>query len=276
LRDLQALCAAIVPGEGDIQIHALGRGLVNESYRVSRDGRDYSLRVLVADGATIALNRDWEAKLLTLAAVAGLAPALRFCDVARGVLLSDWLPGRSGAGSLPIAGLLRRVHALPIPQPPQRMTPAAWLEHYDLWGAGNLSQRPAAQRYLREWAELPAATPVICHGDVHALNLIQSGDTLRLLDWEYAHVSDGYWDLAGWCANGDFEESSRRRLLSDYLGATPDEPQWRRLELLRWLYDYVCLQWSTLYLNRPTMGPAAAAVAQRAALLDARLSIPAN
>jgi thiamine kinase len=276
LRDLQALCAAIVPGEGAIQIQGLGRGLVNESYRVSRDGRDYSLRVSVADGATIALNRPWEAQLLTLAAAADLAPALRFCELARGVLLSDWLPGPSGADTLQVAGLLRRVHALPIPQPPQRMTPAAWLEHYDSLGAGTLSQRSAALRRLKEWAALPASTPVICHGDVHALNLIQTGDVLRLLDWEYAHVSDGYWDLAGWCANGDLKESARRLLLREYLGAVPDEPQWRRLELLRWLYDYVCLQWSMLYLNRQSTDPAAAGVAQRAALLDARLSIPAN
>ena len=276
MRDLQALCAAIVPGLGDIQIHALGRGLVNESYRVSRDGRDYALRVAVADGAAIALNRAWEAKLLNLAAEAGLAPAVRFFDGVSGVLLSDWLPGHSGADTLQIARLLKRVHALPIPQPPQRMTPAAWLEHYDSLGAGNLSQRTAAHRYLKEWAALPACTPVICHGDVHALNLIRTGDTLKLLDWEYAHVSDGYWDLAGWCANGDLEAPSQRRLLSEYLGGVPDERQWRRLELLRWLYDYICLQWSVLYLNGPSTGPAAAGVAQRAALLDARLSIPAN
>ena len=274
--DLQALCVAIVPGEGAIEIHALGRGLVNESYRVSRDGRDYSLRVAVADGATIALNRAWEAQLLHLAAAADLAPALRFCDVARGVLLSDWLPGHSGAASLQIARLLRRVHALPIPQPPQRMTPAAWVEHYDSLGTDTLSLRPAADRFLEEWAALPTHAPVVCHGDLHALNLVQTGEALRLLDWEYAHVSDGYWDLAGWCANGDLAASARRYLLRDYLGAAPDEQQWRRLELLRWLYDYVCLQWSVLYLNRQSTGPAAVAVAQRAALLDARLSIPAN
>jgi thiamine kinase-like enzyme len=129
---------------------------------------------------------------------------------------------------------------------------------------------------LKEWAALALNPAVVCHGDLHALNLIHTHDGFRLLDWEYAHVSDGFWDLAGWCANGDLEVPARRRLLSGYLGATPDEQQWRRLELLRWLYDYVCLQWSVLYLNSPSPGPAAAGVAQRAALLDARLSIPAN
>jgi thiamine kinase len=292
--EIETLCAAIVPGEGAVRIRDLSQGLVNQSYRVSRMGRDYSLRLASADGAAIALDRGWEARLLQAAGDAGLAPALRFSDAARGILLSDWLPGRSwlgvdvgnAANIAPVAALLRRVHALPIPPPAHCMTPAAWLEHYEALGSGALPRRPAATRYLNEWAALAAAPAVVCHGDLHVLNLIQSGESLRLLDWEYAHVSDAYWDLAGWCANGDFSKDARRRLLADYLGNAPSGEQWRRLNLSAWLYDYVCLQWSALYLNRqallPSAGPAgaaaaaAAAITARAALLDARLSIPAN
>jgi thiamine kinase-like enzyme len=112
------------------------------------------------------------------------------------------------------------------------------------------------------------------------LNLVQSGDSLYLLDWEYAHVNEAFWDLAGWCANGDFDEGAKRRLLGCYLGSPPNAEQWRRLELLIWLYDYICLQWSALYLSQgrqsqPAPVPAAR-IAARAALLDARLSLPAN
>jgi thiamine kinase len=286
--EIEALCAAIVPGEGAVHIHELSRGLVNQSYRVARDGRDYSLRLAIADGAAIALDRAWEARLLQVAGAAQVAPALRFQDAARGILLSDWLPGHTwrgvdagdAAAVEPIAQLLRRVHALSVPRPAHRMNPAEWLEHYESAGPGALRRRPAATRVLNEWAALPAAPAVVCHGDLHALNLVQCGDSLRLLDWEYAHVSDAYWDIAGWCANADFTESAKRRLLACYLGGAPSQEQWRRLELLLWLYDYVCLQWSALYLYRqtadPAAGAAAASMAARAALLDARLSIPAN
>jgi thiamine kinase len=282
--EIAALCAAIVPGAGAVHIHELSRGLVNHSYRVARDGRDYSLRLASADGAAIALDRAWEARLLQVAAEAQLAPALRFHDAARGILLSDWLPGQTwnavDAGAAmaieQIAQLLKRVHGISWPQPAHRMNPAQWLEHYESAGAGALRRRPAATQRLHEWAALPAAPAVVCHGDLHALNVVQSGADLRLLDWEYAHVSDAYWDLAGWCANADFSASAKRRLLACYLGAAPNEEQWRRLELSLWLYDYVCLQWSALYLYRQAAGPAAASIAARAALLDARLSIPAN
>jgi hypothetical protein len=41
-----------------------------------------------------------------------------------------------------------------------------------------------------------------------------------------------------------------------------------------WLYDYVCLLWSALYLN--TRGGGANEISRRATLLDARLRLPAH
>jgi thiamine kinase len=287
--DIGVLCEAIVPGRGPIQISELSQGLVNRSLRVVREARAYVLRLPIADGGAIALDRGWEARLLQIAADAGLAPALRYSDAARGILLSDWVQGYtwegtdvcSSASTEKMAQLLRRVHALSIALPAHQMSPAAWVRHYE---STALKHRAAAAGRLSEWAALPAAPLVVCHGDLHVLNLVQSGDSLWLLDWEYAHVNEAFWDLAGWCANGDFDEGAKRRLLGCYLGSPPNAEQWRRLELLIWLYDYICLQWSALYLSwgRLSQGPTPAAptpvarIAARAALLDARLSLPAN
>jgi thiamine kinase-like enzyme len=292
--DIGVLCEAIVPGRGPIQISELSQGLVNRSLRVVREARAYALRLPIADGGAIALDRGWEARLLQIAADARLAPALRFSDAARGILLSDWVQGStwegtdvcSSASTEKIAQLLRRVHALTSALPAHQMSPAAWVRHYESAGeSAALKHRAAAAGRLNEWAALPAAPLVVCHGDLHVLNLVQSGDSPYLLDWEYAHVNEAFWDLAGWCANGDFDEGAKRRLLGCYLGSPPNAEQWRRLELLIWLYDYICLQWSALYLSQgrlrrgrlsqPAPMPAAR-IAARAALLDARLSLPAN
>jgi thiamine kinase-like enzyme len=154
------------------------------------------------------------------------------------------------------------------------MSPADWVRHYDSQSAVAQSKYRSMVAYrLNEWAALPAAAAVVCHGDLHALNLLQTGESLRLLDWEYAHVSEPFWDLAGWCANGDLNDGARRRLLGDYLQCPATAQQWRRLELLGWLYDYICLQWSVLCLRYGRSSPS---IAARAALLDARLSLPAN
>jgi hypothetical protein len=49
------------------------------------------------------------------------------------------------------------------------------------------------------------------------------------------------------------------------------------LRLFLWLYDYVCLLWSRLYLNvLGAQGEAGKGIAERARLLDARLHLPAH
>ena len=54
---------------------------------------------------------------------------------------------------------------------------------------------------------------------------------VAMLDWEYAHVADPFWDLAGWCANTDLPAESQWRLLSDYGGSPPASGDWQRLRL---------------------------------------------
>jgi hypothetical protein len=118
---------------------------------------------------------------------------------------------------------------------------------------------------------------------LHVLNLVDRGDSLLLLDWEYAHAADPLWDLAGWSANNDLEDNLRHDLLASYTGRPPAGNDYSRLQLLGWLYDYVCLLWCELYLKlhrreRPGVPAPAAApadpqggVAARAGLLAARL-----
>ena len=207
--------------------------------------------------------------MLACAAGAGLAPVIERCDVCDGVLVSDWLECRSWTpeeAALPenvqgMAQLLMRVHALPVPQPTRTMNPAAWIRHY----SAALARHPpessrrskallgAAEGHLAQLTATAPAPAVLCHSDLHLFNVaIELGPQPRLLllDWEYAHVADPYWDLAGWAANNDWAGDSATGWLATYLGreALPEESG--RLSLWMWLYDYVCLLWSELYLKR--------------------------
>lgn len=179
---------------------------------------------------------------------------------------------------------MRRIHALPMPAPPRSMSPAKWIEHYSaavrqsaptMAGIAAALQ-PAATKRLAALAALPSSDPVLCHSDLHVLNLIDRGASLVLLDWEYAHASDPFWDLAGWGANNDFEGPLRDELLASYAGRPPSGDERSRLQLMSWLYDYVCLWWSELYLSMPrpgiaVQGDARAGVSARALELAARL-----
>lgn len=259
-----------VPGSGPPDIRPLRHGLVNETYRVLRDGAAYALRLGAADQHALGLDRGWEMRVLERAGAAGLAPALEYCDAARGILIVRWVEGRTWdapetrrpANIAGMAQLLRRIHSLSLPSPARVMSPVGWIDRYSAAASGrNAALRGAAMARAAALEVQARSDAVLCHSDLHALNLIDRGRSLMLLDWEYAHVSEPLWDLAGWCANNDFEEEPRQALLTAYLGRPPTRDERRRLELLEWLYDYVCLLWSELFLGRytgarPAAGPA--------------------
>jgi len=271
-----------VPGEGPVDVQPLASGLVNESCRVARGGRLYSLRV-AGNTEGLGLDRRWECKVLGSAAAAGLAPAIEYCEPTQGILVADWVSGRAWTpteirqpGQVDaMAQLVRRVHSLPIPQPARAMNPAAWIALYAQAAARQgLSPRSAGLRAAADarvtlLAAFRPPEPVLCHSDLHRLN-VTVGARLMLLDWEYAHVSDPFWDLAGWIASNDWNEHLAADLLASYLQRPAGPDEIARLGLLVWLYDYVCLQWSELYLNRRPE-PGDAGVAARAERLTTRL-----
>jgi thiamine kinase-like enzyme len=284
--ELELLAGRHVPGAGSIEIHRLRGGLMNDTYRVERDGASFAMRVASPGSSHLGFDRAFEARVLEVAAAADLAPAIAYCDAQRGILITRWALGQRWdraevcrpANIARIALLLRRIHSLPLPMPARVMSPAMWLDYYSAAGRTAVQTRhapalrEAAAKHLAAVAALPGVAPVLCHSDLHTLNLIDRGRSLLLLDWEYAHVSDPLWDLAGWSANNDLDEDLKQSLLSSYTGGWPTPDERSRLALLGWLYDYVCLSWSELYLRGAARADAAPdGVAARAAQLAARL-----
>ena len=179
-----------------------------------------------------------------------------------------------------IAELLRRVHALAVPTPARAVTPLQWIETY----AEALSRRTsilsdselrsAALTRARALAKLPGGAGVVCHSDLHAMNLIEEGDSLILLDWEYAHVTDPLWDLAGWCANNDFEAELQRSLLTRYFGDRTEFRSVATLQIAARALRLRLLAMESAFLRRTGRG--AWPSRERARLLDARLRVPAH
>jgi len=261
-----ALTAAMlyVPGSGPVALELISAGEVNETWRVARAGIDYALRLATPAAPDLGLDRHWECRVLEAVAAAGLAPALGCCAPQTGVLVMRWAQGvrftpeepRGLAHLERIAHLVRRIQACPLPMPAPRMSPDDWILHYaerlDAAGepvrrhplvsaqARNLDARRAAL------ARLPPAQAVLCHGDLHRDNLIDGPGGLVLIDWEYAHLADPLWDLAGWSSNNDLAPAQDRQLLEAYLGAPPPAEAELRLVILRWFYEYLCLLWRVL------------------------------
>ncbi len=261
---VRALARRFVPGRGEPGLLALQSGLVNASYRVTRDGQDFALRLRAAGGEAPGVDRDWERRVLERVSDAQLAPPMVVCLPAQGVLVTRWVEGESWSAaqtskpavSKQVAALARAVHGVPAPQPGRAMNPARWRDLYldALSSAGLEDSRRSmlrewnerAQRLLDEYAAFEPCIACLCHSDLHRHNIVLGDDGLVLLDWEYAHVGDPYWDLAGWVSCSDLPAAAAEQLLSAYLQRVPQAAERRRLQVLSGAYDYICLLWIEL------------------------------
>ena len=202
-----------------------------------------------------------------VAGAAGLAPGVVHCDPDAGILVSRWVDGRSWdalAVDEPdriaaVAALMRSIHALAPPQPARRIGVADWIAHYERALGGGVTHladgdadrwRAAAGGRLRELAQAGEGVEALCHSDLHALNLIETPSGLVALDWEYAHVGDPFWDVVGWSCANDWPEATRALLLERYLQRAPTARERMRFAAVGWLYDYVGVLWSELFLRR--------------------------
>src|SRR5579859_3448436 len=85
--------ASLLPGEGPVTIERLGTGLVNQTYRVERAGRRYSLRIPAPNAEDLGVDRVWECRVLARAAASGIAPRIERCEPLAGVLVAHWVEG---------------------------------------------------------------------------------------------------------------------------------------------------------------------------------------
>jgi len=251
------------------------------------------LRMPAANAAPTGVDREWECRVLALASAAGIAPTIERCEPRLGVLVTQWEEGRALSADearragVRVAELMRRVHALPLPVNGRALGPVDWIEHYrdaitrlpmgakrapwrQRLEAGADSLQVEAGRRLGALEALPHPARVLCHSDLHPANLVATARGLVLLDWEYAHVSEALWDVAGWACNNDLEPAARVFLLASYLGRAASGDEVQRLEHLAWLYDYICVLWSEVYCGAG--GDSDGRILERGRSIAARLS----
>ncbi len=185
-----ARIAALPLWHGRPEIEPVEAGRTNRNFTVRDGDRRYFARV----GAEIpqhGISRAAERRCATLAAQAGLAPEVVFA--ADGIMITALVAGETldiASAQDPqvvarIAGLLRRLHAIPRQDDLPDFCPVAVSQRY-------LSLLPDAALPVRRGriaaclALLPSF-PAQCliHADLIPENFIRDGERLWLVDWEY-------------------------------------------------------------------------------------------
>lgn len=264
LREAEALLRAI-PGWSrcEVTLTPLPGGHNNRSFSVDSTRAQFVLRVPTAADPAGQRDFDLELKIQQLAAGKGLAPRIEFADPATGLMLCEYLPGRpltprdleDRARLRELARLLRRLHQLPrcgtsIDTPGAARRYRAAIDDERLSGF--------ADRCVEIVETTPPAERLCCcHNDVVADNLI-AGDSLRLIDFEYARDNGPLFDLASVIGWHNLDERLARYLLDSYAGGL-SSAHLERLEIERRLFD--AIQWLWL-AARQAEEPTAAALQQ--------------
>jgi len=261
-----------------VPLEPVSGGLSNRAWRAQAPGLDCFVRLGGANAADLGVDRQSECRLLALTADAGLSPPIVVCDPDRDLLVTRFVAGgpwRRQDVHEPhnlrlLGGMLRRLHALPVPAGVAEVS----FERQARRLEAQLEPRGVADRSVREIADLAfealAAGPprlAPCHNDLHHLNVLDDGERLWLVDWEYGGCGDPLFDLASFACQHESTPSERNALLA---ACGWDDRRTRALlDAACTAFDYVQWLWYRLWVAR---GPEAAGeYAARAAAIHSRL-----
>lgn len=85
---------------------------------------------------------------------------------------------------------------------------------------------------------------VPCHNDPLCENWIIGDGRMYLIDWEYAGMNDGMWDLADISIEAVYCHEQDELLLEHYLGRKPDPEDWKHFLASKIYVDYLWTLWA--------------------------------
>ncbi len=218
---------------GEIAWQPLHGGLSNESFLVTDAGERFVVR-FGRDFPFHHVSRQREVMNARAAERAGLAPALVYD--ATGIMVSRFIEAKTyapedvRANIAGVTGLVQRFHQT---MPAEVSGPGFifWVFHVirdyaRTLEAGKSRMTEHLPGFLALNAEFEASQvplPIVYgHHDLLPANLLDDGERLWLIDFEYAGFSTPLFDLAGIASNAHFSQEQSLELLARYFGQTPE------------------------------------------------------
>ena len=96
-------------------------------------------------------------------------------------------------------------------------------------------------------AEIDAALDipkVPCHNDPLCENWVEGDGRMYLIDWEYAGMNDGMWDLADVSIEAGYDDACDRMLLRAYMGREPGVMDEKHFLASKIYVDYLWTLWA--------------------------------
>lgn len=217
---------------GPVHPKPLQGGLSNLSYTVEDAGKKYVVR-FGQDFPFHHVYRSREIMTARAAHASGFAPEVVYTSA--GVMVSRFIDGKTyapadvAANISSVADIVRRFHT---EMPRQISGPGfAFLvfhvirDYARTLRDGDSRMIDRLPEFLALSAELEKTQPplpiVFGHNDFLPANILDDGERLWLIDFEYAGFTTAMFDLAGLASNAGFVEEQSVELLARYFGEKP-------------------------------------------------------
>jgi aminoglycoside phosphotransferase (APT) family kinase protein len=250
------LAARLWPGRVR-SIEVLAHGITNSNYVVDLGDERVVVRVPGHDTHLLGIDRSNEVVAGGLAAAIGVGPEVLATDEATGCIVFRFIDGRpistTELAEEPMLRLfaetLRRVHHAGT-------TPTIWnpydviRDHRDVAGARGVVAPFDIVFALAVLERIENVRPfratVLGHNDLLNANFLFD-DRLRIVDWEYAGMSDPFFDLANVSVNNGFPLDAEITLLRHYVGDV-SEPVVSTLHLMKIVSELREAMWGVVQM----------------------------
>jgi thiamine kinase-like enzyme len=228
----------------------LNKGLTNHNVLVTIQDERFIVRFPKTDTAHI-VNRDHEARALSLISKTGLDVQTLYFDPRSGIKVTRYVPDLMtfDAYAHPdrierTATLMRRLHALKTPIG-ALFDPIARYHQYRAHVIEPLISDEAAQAVID--GIHPLCTQLtLCHNDWVPGNIGFSPQRDYLLDYEYAGDNDPFFDVMSFITENEITPEERERFLLAYFGRQPDADEQVRLRLYEDFHNLLWCTWAQM------------------------------
>jgi thiamine kinase-like enzyme len=217
--------------EGAHSVSELAGGLTNTNYKVETDAGAYVVRVSAKDAGLLAIDRENEHHNTVAAAEAGVGARVVAYLPERGVLVLEFIEGRTqtaedlrrGDRLDWVAAACRKLHGarrfrddFDMFRIQQRYLDLVQGRGFRL-PDGYLDYEPQVRRIEEAMAVRDEGT-VPCNNDLLAENFIDVGDGFRLIDYEYSGNNDACFELGNVWSESNLTLDQLDELVTHYYG----------------------------------------------------------